>query len=148
MKNEQVQVLLFVVCPLYKRVANGEEKNCWSQRICWTILRIVPLLLAMIVVLQVVMIARASYSRKVVKRVFGMKTLDSFVKCTEKKVSKQTKILIRKRTATLVAAAKLPYCFVEQEPLKDFILAFCRFRCRLWECSCLRFYCWMENKSK
>jgi len=53
-----------------------------------------------------------------------MKTLDSFVKHTGKKVSEQTKILIHKQAVSLVAAAQLPYYFVEQEPLKDFAQAF------------------------
>ena len=66
----------------------------------------------------------SSCASKVVERVPGMKTLDSFVKRTGKKVGEQTKTLIRKRTATLVAAAQLPYRFVEQESLKDFAQAF------------------------
>jgi len=46
------------------------------------------------------------------------------MKHTGKKVGEQTKILIRKWTATLVAAAQLPYRFVEQEPLKNFAQTF------------------------
>lgn len=60
----------------------------------------------------------------IVRRVPGQKTLDSFVKRTGKKVGEPTKALIRKRTATLVAATQLPYRFVEQEPLIDFAQAF------------------------
>ena len=53
-----------------------------------------------------------------------MKTLDSFVKRSGKKVANETKMLIRERTGTLVAAAHLPYRFVELESLKNFAQAF------------------------
>ena len=68
--------------------------------------------------------SNSSSTSTVVRRVSGMKTLDSFVKRFGKKVGEETKMLIRKRTATLVAAAHLPYCFVELESLKNFIQAF------------------------
>jgi len=41
-----------------------------------------------------------------------------------KKVGKGTGKKIRKKTATLVAAAHLPYRFVEQKALKDFAHSF------------------------
>ena len=66
----------------------------------------------------------SSSTSTVVRRVSGMKTLDSFVKRSGKKVGEETKMLIRERTATLVAAAHLPYCFVELESLKNFTQAF------------------------
>lgn len=52
-----------------------------------------------------------------------MKTLDSFVKRSGKKVG-EAKMLICERTATLVAGAHLPYHFVELESLKNFAQAF------------------------
>ena len=36
----------------------------------------------------------------------------------------ETKMLIRERTATLVVAAHLPYCFLKLESLKSFAQAF------------------------
>ena len=41
-----------------------------------------------------------------------------------KKVGEGTRKEIREKTATLVAAAHLPYRFVEQEALKDFAQSF------------------------
>ena len=41
-----------------------------------------------------------------------------------KKVGEGTRKAIREKTATLVAAAHLPYMFVEQEALKDFVQSF------------------------
>jgi len=59
------------------------------------------------------------------KRVPGMKTQDNFAKCTGKKVGEQTKMLIRKQTATLVAAAQLPHIILlSKNHLKDSVQAF------------------------
>ena len=41
--------------------------------------------------------------------------------CSGKKVGEGTRKAIREKTATLVAAAHLPYRFVEQEALKGFL---------------------------
>ena len=65
----------------------------------------------------------SSSTSTVVRRVSGMKTLDSFVRRPGKKVGEETKMLIRERTAALVAAAHLPYRFVELESLKSFAQA-------------------------
>ena len=66
----------------------------------------------------------SSSTSTVVKRVSGMKTLDNFVKQSGKKVGEETKMLIRERTAAVVAAAHLPYCFVKLKSLKNFAQAF------------------------
>ena len=66
----------------------------------------------------------SSSTVKFVRKVPGQKTLDSFVKRMSKKVGEPTRMLIREWTATLVAAAQLPYRFIEQEPLKEFAQAF------------------------
>ena len=50
----------------------------------------------------------SSSTSTIVKRVSGMNTLVNFVKQSGKKVGEETKILIRERTAALVAAAHLP----------------------------------------
>ena len=48
------------------------------------------------------------------------RTLDSFIKCSGKKVNATTKNKICERTAALVAAAHLPYRFVENNELDKF----------------------------
>ena len=52
------------------------------------------------------------------------RTLDSFVKCSGKKVNATTKNKIRERTAALVAAIYLPYHFVENNELDKFAQSF------------------------
>ena len=52
------------------------------------------------------------------------RTLDSFVKCSGKKVTTVVKNKIRERTATLVAAAHLPLRFVENTKLDKFAQTF------------------------
>ena len=64
----------------------------------------------------------SSTSSKAKRRSF--KTLDSFVMRSGKKVGEGTQKKICEKTATLVAAAHLPYRFVEQEALKDFAQSF------------------------
>ena len=132
-KNEQVRdVACCSVCKsclLYKRMANGEEKSLGTKNMLDHLKNCTPSSCSDSSIASgsgssVAGGSDSSCASKVVKRVPGMKTLDSFVKCTGKKVGEQTKMLIRKWTATLVAAAQLPYCFIEQESLKDFAQAF------------------------
>jgi len=53
-----------------------------------------------------------------------LNTLDSYVLRSGKKVGEGTRKVIREKTATLVAAAQLPYRFVEQDALKNFAQSF------------------------
>ena len=52
-----------------------------------------------------------------------MKTFDSFVKQSGKKVGEETKMLIHERTAALLVAAHLPHRFIELESLQNFAKA-------------------------
>ena len=52
------------------------------------------------------------------------RSLDSFIKCSGKKVNATIKNKIRERTAALVAAAHLPYRFVENNELDKFAQSF------------------------
>jgi len=89
-------------------MANGEEKSLGTENMLDR-LKIVSHLLAVIVSGSgsSAMSGSDDFGRKVAKLFPGVKTLYSFVKHTGKKVDEQTKILICKQTATLVAAAQL-----------------------------------------
>ena len=52
-----------------------------------------------------------------------------------KKLGEVTRKEIREKTATLVAAAHLPYNFVEEEALKDFAQFYYRVGCISWLCT-------------
>ena len=65
----------------------------------------------------------SSTSSKAIQRP-SLKTLDSYVMRSGKKVGEGIRKAIREKTATLVAAAHLPYRFVEHEALKNFAQAF------------------------
>ena len=58
------------------------------------------------------------------KSTIATRTLDSFIKRSGKKVNATTKNKIRERTAALVAAAHLPYRFVENNELDKFAQSF------------------------
>ena len=98
-------VLLVVVCVnpvfIYKSIANGEEKSLGTKNMLDQLKNCSP---ASSCSGSSASSGSDSSCGSIVKRVHGMKTLDSFVKRTEKKVGEPTKLLIHKRTATLVAA--------------------------------------------
>ena len=70
----------------------------------------------------------------------SFKTLNRFFMRSGKKVGEGTRKKIHEEAATLVAAAHLPYRFVEQEALKDFASIFYRVGCISWLCTGLWVY--------
>ena len=110
-------------CLLYKKKIKGEEKSMGTKNMLDHLKNCTPTSRSSRAVSGSESDSSSSSTCTVV-RVSGMKTLDSFVKRSGKKVGEETKMLIRERTATLVAAAHLPYCFVELESLKNFTQAF------------------------
>ena len=113
-------------CLLYKKLVNGEEKSMGTKNMLDHLKNCVPSSRSSRAAVAGTDTESSSSSSTstVVRRVSGMKTLDSFVKRSGKKVGEETKMLIRERTAALVAAAHLPYRFVELESLKSFAQAF------------------------
>ena len=132
-------VVVCKVCILYKKKVSGEEKSLATKNMLDHLKRCLP--------------ARASVrdqgdstsseiestcsssgsssssskcsstSSKAIQRP-SLKTLDSYVMRSDKKVGEGIRKAIREKTATLVAAAHLPYRFVEHEALKNFAQAF------------------------
>ena len=131
-KNEEVfGIACCAVCKsclLYKKSINGEQKSLGTKNMLDHLKNCTPSSRSSrtraVCDTDSESSSSSSSTGTVVRRVSGMKTLDSFVKRTGKKVGEATKIGIRERTATLVAAAHLPYRFVELESLKHFAQAF------------------------
>ena len=88
-------VVVCKVCILYKMKLSGEEKSLGTKNMY-----------------------EGTKNRP------SLKTLDSYVMRSGKKVGEGIRKAIREKTATLVAAAHLPYRFVEHEALKNFAQAF------------------------
>ena len=92
------------MCILYKKI-NGEEKSLGTKNL-------------------LDYQAQSKSSTEVDGSSGGNITMDSFVKRSSMKVSEKIRKNMQEHTSILVTMAHLPYCFVEQDTLKEFAQAF------------------------